>query len=181
MKSEIVETNDSYSFAEHAPWLTFFIGEKGKPLEKNYLFENSLKIAIQLAKTDKFGEYKSGNSAFEIWKDELKKQAAVIKTKQFAHHEVNLMIFNILLDSRQAAVKYLSSLKENMKKGDLIINKYKKEVDILKETQKNILPSFNSGAKSWTKEILFKQIDVLARISKIEKEIIEIFELELNY
>ena len=62
------------------------------------------------------------------------------------------------MDSRQAAVGYLASMNNKMKKGDLIIDNYKKEVDILKDTQKNILPSFDSGPKSWTEDIINKQI-----------------------
>lgn len=59
------DESDEYSYAEHAPWLSFFIGEKGNPLKED-LFTNALKIAVQLAETDAFGEYKSGFSAFQV-------------------------------------------------------------------------------------------------------------------
>jgi len=54
------DESDEYSLAEHAPWLSFFIGEKGRPLDEDKLFKNSLKIAVLLAKTEKFGDYLSG-------------------------------------------------------------------------------------------------------------------------
>jgi hypothetical protein len=176
------DKTDEYTLAERAPWLTFFIGEKGESLDKNTLFKNSLKIAVQLAKTNEFGDYKSGFSAFEKWIEELKKQSVSIKTKKFKEYEVNLTIFNYLTDARQAAVKYLASMnKDNkIKRGDLILDNYKKEVDILKDTQKNILPSFDSKPKNWTEEIINKQIDILTQVLSIEKETIELIEEELE-
>lgn len=62
-----------YSLAEHAPWLNFFIGEKGKTMDIDGLFINSLKMAVQLAITEKFEAYINGFSAYEIWIDELVK------------------------------------------------------------------------------------------------------------
>jgi len=174
------DKTDEYSLAERAPWLSFFIGEKGIPMDNDELFENSLKIAIQLAKTDEFEEYKSGYSAFKKWIEELKKQTESIKTKMFKEYEVNLTIFNYLLDARKAAVGYLTSMNNKMKRGDLIIDNYKKEVELLKETQKNILPSFKADAKSWTADIINKQIDILKWVFSMEKETIDLFEEELK-
>ena len=136
------DDTDEYYLAKRAPWLTFFIVEKGEPMDNDVLFKNSLKIAVQLAKTDEFEEYKSGYSAFKKWIKELKKQSVSIKTKMFEEYEVNLTIFNYLLDSRQAALGYLTSMNNKLKRGDLIIDNYKNEFGLLKETQKNILPSY---------------------------------------
>ena len=135
------DKTDEYSLAEHAPWLSFFAGEKGEAMNGDELFNNSLKIAVELAKTDKFEEYKSGYSAFKKWIEELKKQAEAIKTFVFKEYEINLTIFNSLLDSRKAAAGYLTLMNDKMKKGDLIIDNYKKEVELLTETQKSVLPS----------------------------------------
>ncbi|MBL7128743.1 MAG: hypothetical protein ISS16_07135 [Ignavibacteria bacterium] len=173
------DESDEYSLAEHAPWLSFFIGDKDKPMDEDELFKNSLKIAVQLARTDEFGEYKSGYSAFNKWIDELKKQSVSIKTKLFAEYEVNSTIFNYLLDSRQAAVKFLTSMNDLMKKGELIVDTYKREVEILENTKKNILPSFDSKPKSWIKDIIEKQIDVLSQSLVLEKEAIDLIQEEL--
>ncbi len=174
------DETDEYSLAERAPWLTFFIGEKGQPLDDDVLFKNSLKIAVQLARTDEFGEHKSGYSAFSKWIKELKKRSVSIRTKIFAEYEVNLTIFNYLLDSRKAAVGYLASMNNKMKRANLVIDNYRKEVDLLEETQKNILPSFDSEPQSWTEDIINKQIDILTQISGVEKENIDLFEEELK-
>jgi len=172
------ETTD-YSLAEHAPWLSFFIGEKGKSLEKEKLFQNSLKMAVQLAKTDQFGEYRSGFSAFNKWIEELRKQLQSVKTRKFREYEVNLTLFYYLLDSRRATVKFLTSMDNFMKKGDSIVNMYKKEVELLHNAQKNILPSFDSKPKYWTEDIINKHIDTLTRALMIEREAINLIEKEI--
>jgi len=110
----------------------------------------------------------------------LKKHAVSIRTKIFTEHEVNLTIFNTLSDSRRAALGYLASMSHKMKKANLIMGNYKKEVDLLEETQKNILPSFNSEPKSWTEDILNKQMDILIQVLSIEKDTIDLFEEELR-
>ncbi len=174
------DKTEEYSLAEHAPWLSFFVGEKGEAMNDHELFNNSLKIAVELAKTDKFEEYKSGFSAFKKWIEELNKQSEAIKTLVFKEYEVNLTIFNYLLDSRRAAAGYLTLMNDRLKKGNSIIDNYKKEVELLTETQKNILPSFNAKANSWTADILNKQIDILSQVLKIEKNTIHLFEEEVK-
>jgi len=168
------ETVD-YSLAEHAPWLSFFIGEKSMSLKSKELFKNSLKIAVQLAKTDQFGDYKSGFSAFEKWIEEL---GGYINKNAFDNHEVNLTLFYYLLDSRQAAFDYLkASLSAyELKNGDSILANYKIEIELLKKAQKDILPSFDSKPETWTKEIITNQINILEQVLLIEKGIINLIE-----
>jgi len=176
------DASDEYSLADRAPWLTFFIGEKSETMDNDILFENSLKIAVRLAKTEKFEEYKSGFSAFKYWIEELKKHSDNPKTTMFEEYEVNLTIFQYLLDSRQAAVEYLDIMNKSnrMKRGDLIIDNYKKEVYLLKDLARNVLPSFDSKKKDWTKDIVNKQVDILSQILSIEKETIDLIEEELD-
>ena len=175
------DETDQYSLAEHAPWLSFFIGERSKPVNNHLLFKNSLEIAVQLAKTDTFEEYKSGLSAFNKWIDELKKVTVSMESKEFKEYEINLTIFNYLADSRKAALKYLSSMKDRIKNSETIINNYKKEVELLEETRQNILPPFSTDAKSWTEEIINKQTDILTQTLRIEEETLKLFEKELRY
>jgi len=67
-----------------------------------------------------------------------------------------------------------------MKRGDLIIDNYKKEVYLLKDLARNVLPSFDSKKKDWTKDIVNKQVDILSQILSIEKETIDLIEEELD-
>lgn len=171
-----------YSLAEHAPWLTFFIGEKGIPLADEVLFKNSLIIAAELAKTEAFGVYYSGFHALKKWREELWKYAESLKGDLFEAHAVNLTLFISLLDSRQAAVEYMEMMRGTLKlkKGDSIIEGFRKEVNLLKDTGRNLLPSFREGADRWTPEIIRKQAEVLDQILSIEKEIISLIEKEIK-
>jgi hypothetical protein len=166
------DKTDEYTEAERAPWLSFFIGEKNKSQDEASLFKNSLEIAVQLAGTYKFEEYYSGFNAFDKW-------IVLLKVKPFKEHEVNLTIFNTLIDARQAAVRYLTLMKTKMKNGEQIINQYQKEVDLLKLARTNILPSFEDKAQNWTRDIVDQQIDILNQALQIEKEAIGLIKNEI--
>lgn len=174
------DETDDYSLAEHAPWLSYFISGKSEPVAKDKLLRNSLEIAVKLAKTNEFEEYKSGFCAFEYWIEALRKHLASPRKKMFEKHKVNLTLYYYLLDSRQAAVGYLTSMNNYMKKGNLIIDNYKQEVELLRHAQKNILPSFASKPKNWTFDIISKQIDNLTQVLSLEKDTIKLIEEELN-
>ncbi len=175
------ETED-YSLAERVPWLTFFFFYREESMDIRKIYNNSLEIAIQLAMTNSYNEYLSGFSALEKWIEELEKFLQSTSVKVFEEYEVNLTLFDCLLDTRQAAVKYLTILNDSdiVKNGSLIIENYKKEVEILKDTKVNILPSFDSKPTKWTKNILSKQINTLNQVLILEKESIELITDEIK-
>ena len=176
------DDSEDYSIAEHAPWLSFFIGEKGDPLTNREMFLNSLKIAVQLAKTDSFEEYFSGFNAFEKWIETLQKYTASSGKGNFDKIEENLTLFNFLIDSRRSAGKYFGMINDNLnlKMGGEIIDNYKKEVEILSGVQDNILPKFDSKPRDWSKKIISKQIDSLRNALDIEQNVIEIIQDEIK-
>ena len=173
------DETDEYSLADRAPWLTFFIEKNDKPKSADALFKNSLEIAIQLAKTETFEEYTSGFGAFTKWIDELKKYTDSSKSKIFDKGEVNLTIYEYLIDSRRAAMKYLLSMNSKLKNGELIIKNYKNEVELLVDNKTKILPSYDAKSTDWTKEIINQQIKTLTQVLNIEKENIGLFKKEL--
>ncbi|MBN1187372.1 MAG: hypothetical protein JXB49_34165 [Bacteroidales bacterium] len=176
------DNSDDYSLAEHAPWLSFFIGEKGEPLNIKEMFINSLKIAVQLAKTEVFEEYYSGFKAFNKWIEALQKYTDLPVNKSFDKIEENIILFNSLYDSRHSAGKYFNIINEalNLKRGGKIIDNYKKEAEILSDIKNNILPGFSSKPKDWSNEIINKQIECLKKVLNIERNVIEIIQNELN-
>jgi hypothetical protein len=153
-----------------------------KPPDQDGLFKNSLRIAVELAKTTAFEEYRSGFSAFENWIEALTVHAASVETNTFTEHEVHLTILNYLVDARHAAIGYLNILNEQigLNHSDMIIGNFRKEVDLLQDTWKKILPDYDKASKFWTKDILNKQIDVLSQVLSLEKESIEIIEEQLS-
>jgi len=176
------DESEDYSLAEHAPWLTFFLREKGEPLENKELFLNSLKIAIQLAKTDSFEDYHSGFNAFKKWIETLQRYNDTNKRQRFDIIEENWTLFNTLLDSRRSAHKYFDNYSDifDFKMGKKIIDNLRKEVKILSDLQHNTLPKINSKSKEWTPKIIYKQIECLTNVLEIEHEVIRLIENELN-
>lgn len=173
------DESDEYSLAEHAPWLTFYIGEKGKQPVEDAVVRNSLKMAVLQARTEKFKEYKSGFSAFEYWIDELGKMKDSADEKLLKERtEVNVTIFYILLDARWAAVNYLESVNASgkFKIGGRIIDNYKTEVRLLNDFNSILLPSFQTEPIILTEDLAGKQIDVLSEALLIEKETIGLIE-----
>jgi len=146
------------------------------------LFKNSLKIAVQLARTERFEDYYSGFRAYEKWIEELGKYLASSKPGIFDMHEENLTIFNYLLDSRRAVPAYIGSMTgtKKMKRADSIMNNYKEEVRLLEDAQQNTLPSLDSKPQSWTEDIIKAQIDILTQVLRLEKEAIAMIEEEIS-
>ena len=176
------DDDDNYSMAEHAPWLSFFIGEKGEALKRGVMFRDSLNIAVQLAKTDAFDQYYSGFQALEKWMDALNRHSSKLKEGVFEEHEVNLTLVIGLLDSRRAAIEYLHLMNRNhaLNSGDIIIDNYKKEAAILENLLGKVLPSFDTGQKEWTAEIIKKQVDTLSQVLELEEDTIVLIEEELK-
>jgi len=176
------DESPQYSLAEHAPWLSFFIGDKGAPLERTELFLNSLGIAVELASTPAFEQYYSGFNALEKWIEELKRHSLLLKTGDFQEHEVNLTMVYNLMDTRRAAVEYLvmMNLSHSISKGEKIIGNYGNELRLLEDLVRKVLPSYDSGQKEWTPEIINKQVDALTRFLELEKESIGLIEEALK-
>ncbi len=170
--------NNTYILAERAPWVTLFLGEHHQIPAKDELFHNSLRIASNITRTEQYDGYKSGLKAFEAW---IAKLTELVETKtRFMDFEANLVILNSLLDSRNAAVRYLLSFNYKMLNGNDLINNYREEVLLLKDMLVNILPDYNSKEKAWTKAVLNKQIEILNIIYYLEKENIELIEEEIE-
>jgi hypothetical protein len=167
-----------YSLAEHAPWLSYFPGNRKKPLDRELFFRKALETAVQMATTEAFGDYKSGFAAFKKWILNLKEQAQ--SEKLFKEYEVNLLLFCNLLDCRQAAFKFLITMNDLLKNGNSIIRQYQKECELLKQGQKFVLPSYHSKPKDWTKQIIHQQIDILASVFALEKKVIRMIQSELT-
>lgn len=171
-----------YSLAEHAPWLSFFIEDKRKSLESQELFQNSLAIAVELARTSSFEQYFGGFNAFEMWINELNRHSLLIRYGAFEEHEVNLTLLYNLLDARRAAVTYLEEMnnKHPLQRGKMIIANYSKVLGLLDELANSELPPYDAGKEKWTPKIIGQQVDVLSQIKDLEKESIAWMEEELK-
>jgi hypothetical protein len=172
------ETED-YSLAEHAPWLNFFIGEKDNALDMDKLLVNSLKTAVQLAKTGNYETYKSGFSAYDLWIKKLIELLGSSDLKVLAERmEINFVILNILLDSRRSAVSFLKTINESdrIRTAEKVIEIYKEIVNQLEALQENLIETPGSDPGKQLEEIIKGHIKTLSEISELEKEAIHLIE-----
>jgi len=172
-----------YSVASRAPWLNFFIGDKKNGLSKQELYKNSLKIAINLAETKRFDEYYSGFHAYEKWIDRLNKIDNSYSPEDTAQIlEIHFIILNALLDSRHSALKYLSSLKTDLRliSMDPVMESYEDIVKIL-EAAANA-PGDETGPDQATiiKAMFNKQSEALSEALLKEREAIGLLKEEVN-
>jgi hypothetical protein len=176
------DESEEYSLAEHAPWLSFFIREKKDSLDKNDLISNSLKIAVQLAKTDVFEDYYSGFNGFKKWIKTLGKYINTSKNIRFDKTEENWTLFNSLLDSRRSAANYIENYCDtiNIETSRKIADNYKNEVRLLSDLKDKILPKIDTKTKDWTNDIIYKLVDCLTKVFEIEKKNIVLIENELK-
>lgn len=174
------DESESYSMAEHAPWLSFFIGEKSPAPSGDIPIRNSLEHAVLLAETKQFENYLSGFYALEAWIRSLRTYAVPDQKEVFKHHEVNLTLYISLLDTRRAAARFISSMGGLLDHAEAITHVYRQEVELLESGQENILPSFQSDPEAWTPDVIVRQIEILNKVYLLEKEAFKMIREELT-
>lgn len=169
------DESDEYAEADRAPWLTFFITEKGRARDYRELFRNSLGIAARLAKTKSFKEYINGFRAFEKWIGELKDHPGAIRGEKL---RFNSILFNCLADSRQAAARYMAQMNHHisLKNGDRIVAGYRDVVDLLDEVREDLNLLSGSASAGRRRILLNREAEVLVRVLDIEREIVGLME-----
>jgi len=131
------DQNGEYELVETVPERSFIIDKKGHARDYRELFRDSVRTAIQLAKTKSFSGYRSGFNAFETWIGKLNERPVSMGDKELRS---NSIIFNCLTDSRQAAAGYMILMNNhtNLKNGDRIVAGYSDEVDLLKDVSEDL-------------------------------------------
>jgi len=69
---------------------------------------------------------------------------------------------------------------QTINSGEKIIDNYRKEVRLLEDLVRKVLPSYDSGQKEWTSDIISKQVNTLSQLLSLEKESIGLIEEELK-
>jgi hypothetical protein len=164
------DESESYSLAEHAPWLSFFILEKRPAPAGDIALKNALKHAVLLAETKHFENYLSGFHALETWINSLRPYTSSAQNVAFDRHEVNLTLYISLLDTRRAAARFMSGMGGFVDQAEVITQVYSQEVDLLEAGQASILPSFEADPEAWTPDVLHQQIEILEKVLHLEKE-----------
>jgi len=165
------------------------IGPKGQPPPMKESLIKSLHAAVEMANTERHGEYAHGFVAYSTWIDQLRddeKMAQMIDRdwEQTAHG--NAFTYVCLLDARRAASAYLRQAAREFP-ADLAIHLFRASDDYAQIEQAlwtgDPLVPFPWGLKkpeNWTRKMRHDQADVLERIVAIEKQALARIEAALR-
>jgi hypothetical protein len=169
---------EGYALAEKWPWIAFVIGEKKKAPDRYENILNSLKLAVELANTERFGSYASGFAAYEAWADDLLDASRFIGTDK---QEEWLMLINAwcygsLAHARTEAVTYLRIIsKEFDEKTAVHLSKasdlYAKITNKLNDGRKYVCFKRQlKDGESWTQKMREAEAGIFKEVSVLEKD-----------
>ena len=168
------DKDDQYTQAAHWPWSIFFLEKKDKPIERKTAVNDSLRIALEEADTEKFNGYYSGWAAYDNWIAALRDEAKFTDKKHTeGSAQPNRFMYAVLADGRAAAARFLRSVqndlgdesKPHILKAAALYQQIAKKLDVGRKH----LPG---EGKTWTKEMRKSQATVLMEVSKLEKQAI---------
>lgn len=174
------DESSDYSLAEHAPWLSFFIGKKDQKPEEREVLYKALNAALSLIETSAFEDYFSGISGLYRWINALKKLKSSKQYLDEKTRESNLNLMYNLTDCRLAAASFLISMKRLLYESTSLISVYTKEADLLRSSINNNLPKFNADTKEWTTDVIGTQIEILSQILAMEEDAAGLIRTELQ-
>ena len=176
------DETDAYSRVEtkKCPPSVLVIGEKERTPDRRENLLRSLEIAVQLAHTERFGEYASGLNAYERWTADLlddsrfrdledKRLLSLADTKGWCYRN--------LVGARAAAARYVRSMMEEFegesaKHVSEAAGLYEKVSEKLKDGWK-YAPQFPPEGKHWTKEMRHAQAHVLKETLALERKAVD--------
>ncbi len=173
------DKTEECSKAEKWPWVVDIIKEKtDKPDTKESILK-SLEIAVEVANTEKYGNYFSGFAAYEDWIINLLDDStfeSIDREKLGSMTHANAWSYSSLIDAREAAVKYLHSITDNFgKESTQHLTKaaeiYEKIVAKLKEGSKYApYPWQLKDGEQWTAEMRHAEAGVLKEVLALERK-----------
>lgn len=173
------DQKEGYSQAENWPWCVLIFGEKGKPLDRRESLLRSLEIAVELATTERFGNYTSGFAAYEQWSEDLIDDSKFEKKQLRGMACCNGWCYFSLEDARRAAARYLRDSAEELDTGSAIhlsktADLYEDVLAKLEEGRKYVfdLGRWENG-EPWTQEIRQAQSAVLKEALALERKAID--------
>ena len=183
------DKTEEYSRAEKWPWVVEVIGKKGKAPDRKESLLRSLRIAIDIANTEKYEDYASGFSAYESWAGDLMDDSgfeALDKEKLSSMTHTNAWCYNSLIDAREAAIRYLRSIADEFGKESAThlsdaAGIYEEIVRELREGWKYApFPWQLKDGKRWTKEMRHAEAEVLKETLALERKAISKLQAALD-
>ncbi|MHB1000890.1 MAG: cysteine peptidase family C39 domain-containing protein [Armatimonadota bacterium] len=180
---------DEDETAQNWPWVVLILDEKTKAPALKDSFRKSLKLAIQLAKTEKYSTYMNGYAAYESWQSRLRDTEMFSKLKPeelLSTAQSNAWIYGNLIDARTNAKQYLRQYRNLLgvsasvhleKTADL----YEKEATLLSENRRYASRTWElKEGQQWTQIDRDKEAKILEKALALDKAAIAQIELALQ-
>jgi len=176
-KKLLCAAKGQYSPAKKWPWLVVVIGDKEKEPDRRENFIRSLKLAVELANTEKYDDYASGFAAYEAWIDDLTDDAkldGLIREKP-GPILVNARCYGCLVGARTCAFGYLRSIEgefsvraaEHLSKA---ADFYEAVETKLRAGRKHAPHLRQLKGRPWTREMRHAEAAVLKECLALEKQ-----------
>jgi hypothetical protein len=171
-----------YEIAKKIPMAVIVFSAR-KDFDPVPLYKQSLILASELYKTEKFDNYYSGLKAIEVWMKALQDEKTFESADNQRYGEIshaNWWIYYSLMMARDNAKDYLLSHRNMFDVDPALIAKlaeiYNKEAQLLKSGLDK-MPSLGQlkSRDAWTKEMRESEINTLLKLSDLENEALSVF------
>ncbi len=115
------DKGDEYSLAEKEPWSILRLQKVGPAPDRLGSIQESFRLAVDLARRAKIGDYANGLAAYNAWISDLEDEGMLrsLDEATFRHYwHVNGWVYDSLFDARLAAMRYLRRVTEEFEANE---------------------------------------------------------------
>lgn len=178
---------DGYEDTDKWPWLFGIVEPHDVPMDRRQAVANSLRLAVTLAKTERFGNYLSGFAAMEHWIEALLDDSrfdALTEANWFQIAHGNGYCYPCLWSARLSAERYLreaAGLFDDTVRSQLLelADLYQQMHQTLARTKPefdciwSLQPWMLKSPANWTRAIRQKESELLRESLAIERKAIQ--------
>jgi hypothetical protein len=177
------DKQEGYSIAEKFPWVIVILTEENKPPSDEENYRNALKVALEVATTESFGDYYSGTAALEKWIERMNMDNFMaMKPDTFENCMLsNAWIYSRLHDDRTYASRFLDDLAGQFPEHRVpllsLSTIYMEQVEILEGAAKNApFPYAIQQGDTWTGDMRGEEVKALKAVLEKEREAVKLLE-----
>lgn len=167
-----------YARATAWPPIVVIPRKVGTAVKWSESFRDSLRLAVRLARTPRFGQYLSGFWAYEAWIRDLSRGAEFREASSEERQRLmraNAWCYQSLYDARAAAARYLAAERDACTADarpalSEAAELYERMAGILLDEKACAPFPGTRGAEEWTDDMRRTQVAVLRRLLDLERE-----------
>jgi hypothetical protein len=183
-KDPAVQCDEGYSDAEDWPWQIGLIEPEDEPRDRHVVLMESLRLAIELATTERYGEYLSGFNAIEKWIEALaddERFGRLDASNWFRLAHANGYCYGTFWSARFAAEKYLRlmaqayqpQVREQIEELACVYQRIHNALGRGRPEYAcafSLMPWRIGGVEKWTKAVRLAETEALREALALERE-----------